>query len=615
MNKEKLISFKTKGLFYNEQYIDFKTATTNLSIFGGTGTGKTTSICYPILYKMLINNFSGLILDIKGDYTNIIRNFKLNKKYKDNFLILGVNDYCDEINIINGISAEKLRMFFSDIISGFNAEGKNSYWGMNGIEDSILIYEILRSKDISPTLADIYYYLVKNDKLEYLCKNLEFKIREKIKDRVFTDYFSIFNFDIKFDSGVNEQRTWQLSKILNCLKPFYENDYLRKYFCGKSNLDYFHIIYIKNKILTIELPMSEYNQSSIFALKMIKSIYIDTIREAGVDYLKSIGYGEDKFTFLLIDEYQQFINRCSSPSMDDNNWFDTSRGYGHINIISSQSIDSLIAKSSYEYTQQLIGNTRNIIHLSTNATESLNHIQILSNSEVKKNILSQNEDIAYFYIGKRAKNRLGYSGYIFIGKSKLKYMNLFINKPIPYLESKKIELEYIAEYEEPFVNNFNINDYIYENSNKNIWDYGKNNNKKINKNLKIITSYGYSEGFKDFNYICNKLGLYFSSISVYSVIYKNKLEIDFYSSEDAKDVFSDNSLILYIRGGGNMNDCFLNEEDHINNIEKSVSNIDNIIIGIGYGHVGDKFKLVENGTIKIYSITPTELAYDLNRLY
>ena len=64
-----------------------------------------------------------------------------------------------------------------------------------------------------------------------------------------------------------------------------------------------------------------------------------------------------------------------------------------------------------------------------------------------------------------------------------------------------------------------------------------------------------------------------------------------------------------------MNDCFLNEEEHINNIEKSVSNIDNIIIGIGYGHVDDKFKLVENGTIKIYSITPTELAYDLNRLY
>lgn len=130
----------------------------------------------------------------------------------------------------------------------------------------------------------------------------------------------------------------------------------------------------------------------------------------------------------MIDEYQQFINKNSSISMDDNNWFDTSRGYGNINIISTQSIDSLISKTNDSYTYQLIGNCRNIIHLGTNAKNSLEHIKLISESkeEIDKKLLIQEEGIGYIYIGQN-KKRATEMGLIITCKSNiLKTMNHFI---------------------------------------------------------------------------------------------------------------------------------------------------------------------------------------------
>lgn len=158
---------------------------------------------------------------------------------------------------------------------------------------------------------------------------LDNKLYQKILQRVFTDQFSVFNFES--DSNyLNEQRTWQLSKILKNLKPFYEDDLLRQQFCNNKNvINYSKIIYKDKKIFTIELPITKYNESAIFCLKILKSIFIDTIRKQNIDILKMVGYGKNKFTFLLIDEYQQFINPTSSPSMNDNNWFDISRGWSY----------------------------------------------------------------------------------------------------------------------------------------------------------------------------------------------------------------------------------------------------------------------------------------------
>lgn len=631
-----LLSFKKKKKWFQffskkEITLSFITATTNIAIFGGTGTGKTTSICQPLLNNLINNKCSGLVLDVKGDYSNLARHF--NKRKEKPFLILGIKKDCENFNIISGVSPEKLKVFIKDALSEYNLGNDNSYWGMNGIEDVILIYELLKgiNEEVNPTLADLYFYLINKEQLKDLVfqvKELKPKLNEKIDARLFTDKFSVFNFEIKTETS-EEQRTWQLSKLLKVLKPFYENNIIRHHFCNNENvINYWEEIYTNKKNFIIEFPMTKFPEPGIFCLKILKSIFIDTIKEQPIILPKQNGYGTKYFTFMLIDEYQQFLNPSAEVSMDDNNWFDISRGYGHINIISTQSVDSLVEKSNLNYVNQLIGNTRNIIHLPTNAACSLEHVKMLAGDNVANMLLYPTKDIAFLYVGKDQISRKGYSSLIFTAESKLKIMNHYVKNKISFIkvsDTCEIDTEQYSNRHykllstisrtEDNKNAIKIDEIVnYINTGKNIWTPIKNPKIIINKSVSIITSQANSEGFKDFNLIINKLGISFKKLNVYSVIHKNKLHMKFYNSRDSQSIFKKDSLILYIRGGGNMDDCFLNTEEHQEKIKEKIINKD-ITIGIGYGHADNKFHLVEDNVATIWGITPTELAYKLHEYY
>lgn len=631
-----LLSFKKKKKWYQflskkEVTLNFITATTNIAIFGGTGTGKTTSICQPLLNNLINNKCSGLILDVKGDYSNLARHF--NRRNEKPFLILGVKQDCEKFNIISGISPEKLKVFIKDALSEYSFGNNSSYWGMNGIEDVILIYELLKgiNEEVNPTLADLYFYLINKEQLKnivFQIKELRPEFKEKINARLFTDKFSVFNFEITTETS-DEQRTWQLSKLLKVLKPFYENNIIRHHFCNNENIiNYWEEIYKNKKSFIIEFPMTKFPEPGIFCLKILKSIFIDTIKEQPITLPKQNSYGTKYFTFMLIDEYQQFLNPSSEVSMDDNNWFDISRGYGHINIISTQSVDSLIEKSNLNYVNQLIGNTRNIIHLPTNAICSLENIKILGGSDVANMLLYPKKDIAFLYIGKDQISRKGYSSVIFTARSKLNIMNHYVKNKISFIKvNDTIEIDteqYSNRHYQLLPSPLDIKDDKivikldnipnYINTGKNIWNPTLKPKITINKSVSIITSQANSEGFKDFNLIINKLGIDFKKLKVYSVIHKNKLHMKFYNSRDSQSIFKKDSLILYIRGGGNMEDCFLNTEEHLEKIKEKIINKD-ITIGIGYGHADNKFNLVEDNIATIWGITPTELAYKLFEYY
>lgn len=223
-------------------------------------------------------------------------------------------------------------------------------------------------------------------------------------------------------------------------KTFYEDPYLNHHFCNNDHtVSYADIIYKERKSLVLEVPFSKYAVSSLFILKVVKATFIDSIKQQDINQLTARGYGEDKFTFMLVDEYQQFLTDDTDPSVDDNNWFDISRGYGHINIISSQSVDSLDAKAGQAYTNQLIGNCMNIVHLATHAVRSLENIAILAGSperaiQAQDTLSGQSEDIAFVYINKSQQTRTGARVLVHTGKSQHSFMNRFIYATKPQLQ-------------------------------------------------------------------------------------------------------------------------------------------------------------------------------------
>lgn len=598
-NKKNLNLLSFKALTSkNEMAIDFDTATKNICIFGGTGTGKTTTVCYPALYKLVKNNCSGLILDIKGGYSSFAR--ILSSKFKNRFEILGVYKHCEKINLIGGVSPYKLREFLTEIISNSLSSDNGSYWGSNGIEDFVLIYEILveTNSEISPTLADLYYLFNSTFDLDEIVKNAPSSLWEKIRFRKNTDRFSIFNKNDTDTAG--EQRTWQFSSILKYLKPFYEDPYVREYFCNSGAVELQRKIYEENKIMVLDLPSSKYGNTSVFVSQILRAMFKDTVRNQTESWLQLNEYGKNKFTFLLIDEYQQFINKNSSPSMDDNNWFDTSRGYGNINIICTQSIDSLINKTDNYYTEQLIGNCRNIIHLPTNAKHSLENIETLSNREIAEKLKNQTQPSAYLYVGQNQK-RVTISEEIILASSKDNSMNYFISDEYKKEVFKVLNFidEYISGNRYRFPYSFEIN----RSESENIWEKCGFPEFLIDRKIHIVTSRSKSSGFLDFNYIINQESVFLENVVVYSVINKNELPLTFLSNLklDKKDV------LLFIRGGGDLKSSFLNLPDFQKELKKIKKK--GVIIGVGYGHIDDNFQNLD--CMEIKGITPTDLAYKL----
>lgn len=173
--------------------------------------------------------------------------------------------------------------------------------------------------------------------------------------------------------------------------------------------------------------------------------------------------------------------------MDDNNWFDTSRGYGHINIICTQSIDSLISKTNEAYTNQLIGNCRNIIHLGTHAKHSLEHIELIANKEVSQKLKIQEEEgLGYIYIGQN-QHRKTETSLMVTCKSAMKTMNYFV------LEHVKEELRSFNHTQKELTNNirFNYLNKCYFDSKTNEWDYLLEESEKIiiDKKLYVICNF------------------------------------------------------------------------------------------------------------------------------
>lgn len=600
LKDEILLSFKRSE---NEEEIklDFDTATKNIIIFGGSGSGKTTTICYPALTTLARNGCAGLILDVKGGYSNFGR--FINKKIPDKCIILGTKKHCTPINLIAGITPYKLKEFLQETIS---KDHTDKYWGSNGIEDIVLMYELLISvnKEKSPTLADLYYLFNNNYRLEPLIKKAPIEILDKINNRKNLDGFSIFNSGYIKDKDTKEQQTWQFG-IMRYLRPFYEDEYLFHYFCNSESINFENLIYKEEKIIILDLP-NGIGETCVFVSQILRAIFKDTVKNQREDVLQQKGYGKEKFTFLLIDEYQQFINKNSSISMDDNNWFDTSRGYGNINIISTQSMDSLISKTNESYTHQLIGNCRNIIHLGTHAQHSLNHIVLIGNKEIAEKLkIQEKEGLGYIYIGQN-KKRTTEMGLIVTCQSKLlKTMNHFIK------EETQEELRNFINEDLELENNlykFNYKNESQFNSVENKWIEIEDFEIKyeINKKLYVITSKNESSGFSDFNFIINKKGLIFKEVEVISSIYGDFLDIEFY--DEFK--FEKDSIVVFVRGGGNFKYCFLEDKNHQKKFKELQK--EGIKIGIGYGHITDKFQEIN---VDYVGITPTDLAYNIYEIY
>ena len=350
-NEKKLpVYLKEKGLFQN------------ILITGSIGTGKTSSVMYPLTRQILKYNskndeekIGGLILDVKGNYNIEVKKILKEIGREKDLMVIDLSgnikyNPLDKKDLNPEVLANRLK----NILILFSPETTESFWldkaehlitevikfiriYNNGYVNFVELSKVINSKEYYEEKLDIVRKLIYKGKLK----------EKQIYDlSTFIDFFKteFLNLDNRTSSIIK-------SEISRITSIFISNYNINKCFCPKEeeiNFFGFEECIEKGKVVVLNLNISEYRN-----LSKIIATYLKFDFQTAV--LNRLGKNTNlKKVFFLSDEYQEYITES------DASFYATSREAKCINIIATQSYTSLKnALSSEESVNVIIQNLIN----------------------------------------------------------------------------------------------------------------------------------------------------------------------------------------------------------------------------------------------------------------
>lgn len=382
--------------------ISFSDASHNVLVMGGTGSGKTNALRNAIA-ELVHSGCPGLILDVKGDYKKYLLDIA-----PDRTVFVGATKDCLPVNLIGGMSCEKFLSFLQNEIASMYTE---KFWGTGGVRDAELLFRYM-SEASEPTLALLFDMLLMPE--VHVPKLVEYLTSKKYLNESLLRSFQgsrMSPFGIirrAAASGpehakVFEQYEWHTAGILSALKNFSHNPNVRQKLSAGKCLDIASLIYGENKIVVLDMPITKYGSLAYTVARLLRQQLVDAIFSSSSGSLSDKGFGYSKFSFLLIDEYQQYMNvvrrNNASGIYDDNLILDKTRQYGHINLLATQGVSSLLAQADEHAVSSLMQNCRTQVIFSSNDIQTLVHAEKLSREEdIATQLLKpEKKGVAYVY--------------------------------------------------------------------------------------------------------------------------------------------------------------------------------------------------------------------------
>ncbi|NMT63471.1 type IV secretory system conjugative DNA transfer family protein [Marinobacter orientalis] len=342
--------------------ITFDDANRHLITLGATGSRKSTSIQGPATVGLIESGCPGMIIDVKRECRHLA------DKYPDQVIVIGADDDAEPYNLIEGMSDAQFSAFLDDI----RPKSREPYWGSLGLQDAQFIRRTYRVMGQEPTLAQIADALSAPKKFVS-----EFDPFMRWAESLPADYLQLLNavlsnafsvlgmgrsellgIDPPGIEEIQRQYTWQTAGLISALVPFSADANLRNKFSPKpvsepdDEQDQIRgfcmedLLYRDRKVLLLDLPVDSFGKSAHIISKLLRIRMIATI--TGFQGHKEIGCGDTFYTFFAADEYQHLINidqdSAAGGLYDDTTFFDRCRGYGHINLVATQSVSALSAK-------------------------------------------------------------------------------------------------------------------------------------------------------------------------------------------------------------------------------------------------------------------------------
>ncbi len=350
------------GKFNNEDvFIPEKGLYQNFLITGTIGSGKTSSAMYPFTKQLLKYNSENssdkvgmLILDVKGNYYNQVKNYVDLYGLQDDLVVIGLNsgifyNPLHKPNLKPIVLANRLKT----ILTLFSENNSESYWldkAEQILAEAIKLCRLYNDNYV--TFSELHklitvpgYYKDKIDVLKTLF------ISSKLNNKQIYELNECLNFFQKefeaLDSRTKGILVSEITRITNTFISDY--DVFSTFSPDKNKLNFlgFEDVIKSGKIVVLNMNVSEYS-----LLSKIIATYLKL--DFQTEILSSLSNGTDRKTAFICDEYDKYCTKT------DSDFFSLSRESKCINIVSTQSYSSLKSALKDEASVKVI--TQNLIN-------------------------------------------------------------------------------------------------------------------------------------------------------------------------------------------------------------------------------------------------------------
>ena len=316
----------------------------NFLITGTIGTGKTSSAMYPFTRQLLEHNSKNpldkigiLILDVKGNYCNQVKNYVNKYHLQKDLIVIGLNsgifyNPLHKPNLKPIVLANRLKT----ILTLFSENNTESYWldkAEQILAAAITLCRLYNNNYV--TFAELHkiitvpnYYQEKVKILKSLFLTSKFNTKQIYELNECLNFFQK-----EFEQLDSRTKGILISEITRITNTFISDYDIFTTFCPEKNkLNFlgFKNVIKSGKIVVLNMNIAEYDM-----LSKIIATYLKLDFQTEILSNLSNSNGSINKTAFICDEYDKYCTKT------DSEFFSLSREAKCINIVSTQSYSSL----------------------------------------------------------------------------------------------------------------------------------------------------------------------------------------------------------------------------------------------------------------------------------
>ncbi len=364
--------------------VPFADACHNTIVFGGTGSGKTSSVMLPALAGLLEAGHAGLVADIKGNLGGQLRLLAKNRGRESDIVEFGSFASAVPVDILEGLSlTDRTGLLRILAVNQFGAESRNLEWCLKGVRiaaDVLELLDYLRAHDPRIPGGLVALEKILNDyRLAARLFGLFMRVvhdpanaaHVRFANRINNEQFHVLSYDAKKkdNTSYNEQATWRLQGIRAGLLEFLEAPGVSSNFAtqGMAGVDLKRLIYDEKKVVLLRFGVDT-GPIGAWLTRHVLERFHKTV------YANGLGLGPDEYVFIVGDEFQDFINLAPGNRMNDNVFTAKAREFRVIQLVATQSLSALSSRgASSSAVMEFANNCNNrvLMHCDDPSTQAM----------------------------------------------------------------------------------------------------------------------------------------------------------------------------------------------------------------------------------------------------